>query len=160
MKPDLDSLAFAHLGGLQQRLEEWEGLKGLDQSHSPKKVEYVKVMIYPNTIIHFNSLRVHNNNNNNCRHIHTCYVAQHSLPSIGRPFLSLLETNSWKENPNVAVSLVLVSRKWSAYDGSSGIIITMIHTNIQSIFHLCMLGPSYPVLGLGCRKVVLSGSLW
>jgi hypothetical protein len=52
---DLDSLVFVHLGYLQQGLEEWEGLKSLDQSHSPKKVEYVKVRIYPNSTIYFNS---------------------------------------------------------------------------------------------------------
>jgi hypothetical protein len=72
---DLDSLVFVHLGYLQQGLEEWEGLKtSLDQNHSPKKVEYVKVRIYPNTTIHYRIvvitiliiLQVNNNNNNNC----------------------------------------------------------------------------------------------
>jgi hypothetical protein len=48
-------LPFAHLGYLQQQLEECEELKSPDQNQSPKKVEHVKVRIYPNTTIHLNS---------------------------------------------------------------------------------------------------------
>ena len=81
---------------------------------------YIPTQLFTSIVLQVNNNN--NNNNNNCWHIHTYYVALlHSihLPSIDRPVLSLLQKGSWKEIPNVAVSLVLVSCKWSAHDGSS-----------------------------------------